>query len=283
MEYTSTISEIRHPSVRACLKYMKIKEGIEMVHSSDIPAMSGLGSSSAFTVGFLNSLYALKGQMIAKRPLAANAIHIEQDILKENVGSQDQVATTFGGLNRIEFYPDSTFFVQPVTLGPERIQYLQDHLLFYFTGFQRCADDVAQKQVEATKKKVTELNEMRSMVDEALKILNSNGDLDPFGVLLDKTWKLKRSLTDVISNDKLDEIYNMAVGAGALGGKLCGAGGGGFFLFFVPPERRQKVKEALHKLLHVPFRFEYAGSHVAFYSENRPEIVNYNWTPVNNW
>lgn len=282
IEYTGSADEIQHPSVRACLQFMDIKEGIEMVHSSDIPAMSGIGSSSAFTVGFLHSLYALKGKMIAKRALAADAILVEQDVLKENVGSQDQVATAFGGLNRIEFYPNATFFVQPVTLGHERMQQFQDHLLFCFTGFQRCADDIARKQIREAKKKISELEEMRAMVDEALNVLNGGGDLDPFGVLLDKTWKIKRSLTDAISSRKLDEIYDRAIDAGALGGKLCGAGGGGFFLFFVPPERHQRVKDALRKLLWVPFGFENTGSHVAFYSENRPDVSDYDWTPVNN-
>jgi len=267
-ELPDFVEEIQHPSVRECLKFAGIEKGIEMVHTADIPAKSGIGSSSSFTVGFLNALYALQGKMISKRKLAFDAIHVEQNLIGEHVGSQDQMAAAFGGFNRINFGGTEGVFVQPITITEEKLKHLQDCLLFYFTGFARFASDIAEVQIKQTPNKIRELSFMKEMVEESIRILNGRiEDINDFGKLLQESWKIKRSLTSKISNDKIDEIYEAGVGAGALGGKICGAGGGGFIVFFVPPENQPKVLEALKKLLLVPVRFENLGSHVIFYSE----------------
>ncbi|MGE5295069.1 MAG: kinase [Solirubrobacterales bacterium] len=266
-ELANTIDEIEHPSVRECLRFCGIEYGVEIVHTSDIPAMSGIGSSSSFTVGLLQALHALKGEMVTKRRLAFEAIHIEQDIIGENVGSQDQTAAAFGGFNHIEFGGRTNdIFVQPVILNPEKLAHLQNHLLFFFTGFSRYSSEIAAEQVRNTHKKLAELGRMREMVPEAMDILR--GPIQryrEFGRLLHESWMLKRGLTDLISSSKIDDIYETAVRAGAIGGKLCGAGGGGFFLFFVPPEKQAQVKAALSHLLLVPMRFENLAAHIVFY------------------
>ena len=236
-EETQNIDEIVHPSVRECLRYMGIEKGVEIVHTGDIPAMSGIGSSSAFTVGLLNALYALKGEVVTKRRLAADAIHIEQNCIGEPVGSQDQTAAAFGGFNRIEFgnKQDETF-VQTIPINGGKLEHLQSCLLFYFTGFPRYANEVSKEQIEKTPQKIKELKLMKGMVDEAINILNGPIEgINEFGKLLNESWMLKRDLTKLISNSKIDEIYAAALKAGAMGGKLCGAGGGGFILLFVPP------------------------------------------------
>ena len=261
------INEIKHPAVRECLKFMRIEQGIEMVHTSDLPARSGIGSSSAFTIGFLNALYALAGRMVGKRRLASNAIYVEQDVVGESVGSQDQVAASFGGLNRIEFNGKENFFVQPVTLNQRRITELQNHLMFFFTGFSRTASEIATDQIRNTASKRAELRNMREMVDEALNILNnSNENIEGFGKLLYESWRLKRSLSSRVSTDAVDSMYEVALNAGAIGGKLCGAGGGGFMLLFVPPRKQRHVGKALNNLLHVPFNFETLGSQIIVYA-----------------
>ncbi len=266
-EETKDISEIKHPSVRECLKYLNINRGIEMVHAADLPARSGLGSSSAFTVGFLHSLYALIGKMITKRQLALDAIHVEQDLIKENVGSQDQTNAAFGGLNKIEFGGQEKILVQPITISGEKLKLLQDHLMLFFTGFSRDASEVAKEQIKKTPSKGQELKTMRQMVDEAIDILNSDTDkIDDFGRLLHESWKIKRSLTNKISNGQIDSIYETGLKAGALGGKLCGAGSGGFMFFFAPPEAQAQIKERLKHLLYVPFRFDDLGSQIIFHS-----------------
>ncbi|MHC4636438.1 MAG: GHMP family kinase ATP-binding protein [Planctomycetota bacterium] len=266
-EETNSANEIKHPSVRECLKYMRIDQGIEMVHTSDLPARSGIGSSSAFTVGFLNALYALNGRMVGKRRLASNAIYVEQQILGEKVGSQDQVAAAFGGINRIEFNGKENFIVQPVTIKQKKIIDLQNHLMLFFTGFSRTASEVASEQIKNTPDKTNELRSMKDMVEEASNILNSdNGEIENFGRLLHESWELKRSLSSRISTSVLDDMYNTALNAGAIGGKLCGAGGGGFMLLFVPPRKQRHVRKALKKILYVPFRFETLGSHITLYA-----------------
>jgi D-glycero-alpha-D-manno-heptose-7-phosphate kinase len=267
-EDVSAIDEIRHPSVRECLRFMQIDEGIEVVHTSDIPAMSGVGSSSAFTVGLLNSLYALTGRMATKRQLATEAIHVEQNLIGENVGSQDQTAAAFGGLNRIDFTDDAGPLVTPLTISAEAIKHLQEHLLFFFTGFSRISSDVAAAQVAATPTKLAELATLKQMVDRGVELLcgGLQGYHD-FGELLHEAWMLKRTITDKITDGNIDAIYEAGRKAGAVGGKLCGAGGGGFMLFFAAPERHAAVKEALRDLLLVPIRFDTLGSHVAFYSQ----------------
>lgn len=268
-EETQTIEEIKHPSVRECLKFLGIKEGIEMVHTSDLPALSGIGSSSAFTVGFLNSLYSLIDKEVSKRQLVLDAIHVEQNLIKESVGSQDQTAAAFGGLNRIDFGGEKEISVQPINIGKERLELLQNHLMMFFTGFSRIASDIAAEQIEKTPSKGKELILMKGMVDEAINILNSSPErITDFGKLLHEAWKIKKSLSSLISTNEIDAIYESAINAGALGGKICGAGGGGFIIFFAEPKVQPRIKEKLKNLLYVPFRFESLGSQIIF---NNPQ------------
>lgn len=266
IETVKDVNEILHPSVRAVLNLFKIDKGVEIHHDGDLPARTGLGSSSSFTVGLLHSLYALKGVMPSKLQLAKEAIYVERDILQENVGSQDQVAVAFGGLNKITFGGKDEFRLEPITVEKERIKQLEGHLMLFFTGISRFASDIAKTQIESTPNKKRELTLMYQMVDEAIDILNGKKDILEFGKLLNETWKLKRALTDKISNPTIDNIYEAALRAGAVGGKLLGAGGGGFMLLFVPPENQQKVRNELKNLLEVKFNFEQEGSQVIYYN-----------------
>jgi D-glycero-alpha-D-manno-heptose-7-phosphate kinase len=257
---------IQHPSVRACLQHLGIDEGVEIHHIADLPARTGLGTSSAFTVGLLLGLYALKNQMRDKRTLAAEAIHVEQDLLHEAVGAQDQVSAAYGGFNRISFNKDGAIDVRRILTSPDRIAQLEDHFALYFTGFSRIASEIAQEQLRMTPHKTRELSAMLQLVDEAEDIVvNPGRDLSEFGRLLHESWQIKRTLTQKISNADIDEIYQAGLSAGALGGKLLGAGGGGFMLFFVPPEKRAALRERLQKLLCVPFKFSTKGSEVVVY------------------
>ena len=257
---------IEHPSVRACLQFMNVPEGVEVHHVADLPARTGLGTSSAFTVGLLLGLYALKNQMRDKHSLNADAIHVEQELLKEAVGSQDQTSAAYGGFNRINFEKDGTIDVKQILAAPHRLEELQRNLMLFFTGFSRIASEIATEQVKITPSKQKELETMHQLVDEAESIVASpNRSLDEFGKLMHESWQIKRSLTQKISNANIDEIYEAGLGAGALGGKLLGAGGGGFMLFYCPPEKRQAVRERLKKLLCVPFGFSHRGSHVVVY------------------
>jgi len=262
-------NNIQHPSVRAILNYLNITQGVEIHHLGDLPARSGLGSSSAFTVGLLHAMYALRGVMSSKRELACEAIHIERDILKENVGVQDQIETAYGGLNKIEIFPDGNFDVTPVILTGSRIRSLHDHLLLFFTGVSRTASEIAGDKIKSIPNKKQELHGLRQMVDEAEKMLSSRADICDFGRLLHESWMLKRQISAGISPGFIDEIYEKARNAGAIGGKLLGAGGGGFMLFFVKPEDKPKVCDALKNLLQVPFAFENSGSQIIFYDNMR--------------
>jgi D-glycero-alpha-D-manno-heptose-7-phosphate kinase len=245
---------------------MGIDDGVEIHHIADLPARTGLGTSSAFTVGLLLGLYALKNQMRDKRSLASDAIYVEQEVIGEAVGSQDQVSAAYGGFNRIDFPSDGAIEAKPVLASASRLAELQSNLVLYFTGFSRTASEIAQEQIKLTPVRQKELDLMRHMVDEAQGIVMSpNRDLSEFGSLLHESWNLKRSLTQKISNPHLDEIYDAGRSAGALGGKLLGAGGGGFMLFFVPPERQAAVRSRLAKLLCVPFGFSNKGSQVVVY------------------
>jgi len=262
---------IEHPSVRGCLKFLGIDEGVEIHHVADLPARTGLGTSSAFTVGLLLGLYALKNQMKDKHALAAEAIRIEQELLREAVGSQDQVSAAYGGFNRISFQTDGTIDVDRIMTSPNRLAELEQHLALYFTGFSRTASEIAQEQLRVTPQKKNELALMLQLVNEAEAIVTSPGrSLDEFGRLLHESWQIKRTLTQKITNASIDEIYEAGLSAGALGGKLLGAGGGGFMLFFVPPERQETLRKRLKKLLCVPFAFSNKGSHVVVYE---PEEV----------
>ena len=267
MEHTKTIDEIDHPSVREVLRFLNIQEGIEIHHDGDLPARTGLGSSSSFTVGLLNSLHALKGVMPSKERLAKEAIYVEQEMIKENVGCQDQVLAAYGGFNHIEFGGSNHLLVRQVTIVPETVERLQNHLMMFFTGFSRTASEIAAQQVSNIPNKKKELTAMHGMVQEAISVLNGN-DLRRFGLMLDEAWKIKRSLSDKIATPYIDELYDAAISAGALGGKVLGAGGGGFMLFFVEPQNRAKLRERLKNLLEVPFRFENLGSQIIFYQPN---------------
>jgi D-glycero-alpha-D-manno-heptose-7-phosphate kinase len=266
-EETQTISEIKHPSVRECLTFVGFDRGVEVQHNADLPARIGLGSSSTFTVCLLNALYALKGKMVTKRQLALEAVHIEQDRIKENVGSQDQTIAAFGGINRIEFGGPQQIQVQPITVDAQKLQFLHDRLMLFFTGFARTASPIEGEQIKRTPEKKTELERMYEMVDEAIGILNgSRSDLNDFGKLLHESWMIKRSLTRRITTPLIDEIYERGRRAGALGGKLLGAGGGGCILFFVEPERQDKVREELKEVLYIPFEFENLGAQIIYYA-----------------
>lgn len=259
-------SAIRHPSVRACLQHLGIEAGIEIHHIADLPARTGLGTSSAFTVGLLLGLYALKNQMRDKSALAADAIYVEQELLKEAVGAQDQVSAAYGGLNRIDFHANGAMEVKRILADQRRLAELEEHLALYFTGFSRIASDVAQEQIKATPNREKELRAMLQMVGEAEGILtNPSCSLEEFGRLLNESWQIKKTLTQRISTTTIDEIYETGRKAGALGGKLLGAGGGGFMLFFVPPERREALRASLKSLLCVPFSFSNRGSDVVVY------------------
>lgn len=266
-EHVNEIDEINHPAVRETFRYMGVKEGLEVHHDADLPAMSGLGSSSSFTVALLHALHALQGKMVTKKHLALEAIHIEQNMIKETVGSQDQMAVAFGGLNKISFSGDRNIEVSPVTIGKERLQLFHDHLSMFFTGFPRIASRIEADKINQLPNKKEELIAMCKMVDEAINILNGEGDLTDFGKLLHEGWKLKKNLSEKVSTNYIDFIYENAIKNGAIGGKILGAGGGGFILFFVKPEDRERLKKALNFLLHVPFRFDTLGSQVVYYSE----------------
>jgi D-glycero-alpha-D-manno-heptose-7-phosphate kinase len=266
LENVASNDAVQHPSVRACLQHLGIREGIEIHHIADLPARAGLGTSSAFTVGLLQGLYALRNKMRDKRSLAAEAIHVEQDLLQEAVGAQDQVSAAYGGFNRINFDADGSFHVKRMMTSPERLAELEQHLALYFTGFSRTASEIAQEQLRLTPHKTQELTSMMELVDEGEAIVaDSRRPLTEFGQLLHEAWQIKRSLTQKISNAAIDEIYEAGRGAGAIGGKLLGAGGGGFMLFFVPPERREELRARLKKLLCVPFKFSHTGSEVVVY------------------
>ena len=266
-EQTSQINKIKHPVIRETLKHLKYKKnGIEMLHTGDIPARSGVGSSSSFTVGFLNALYTHIGYMPTKRELALKAIHIEQNILKENVGSQDQIAAAFGGFNKIKLF-GNTFSVDPILLSDKNINKLQNSIIFCYTGLSRDSDKVAKKQIKNISSKKIELQNMRSLSDEALKIIkNKQINIKEFGQLLNEQWKLKKHLNKSTTNSLIDRIYKKAIANGAYGGKVCGAGAGGFLILIAPPYKHEIIKLKLGKYLFVPIRFESTGSKIVYYS-----------------
>lgn len=261
--------EIQHPAVKAVLNWLEVEDGLEIHHDGDLPARSGLGSSSSFTVGLLHALQGLRGQIANKDALARDAIHVEQNVIGENVGSQDQVSAAFGGFNRIEFHCNDSFEVAPVILPSHRREELHKHLVLFFTGFSRIASEVAKSKIENLQHREKELKLMRAMVDEGMAILHDEREpMDSFGRLLDASWQYKRSLSDRVSTPEIDQIYLAAMEAGATGGKILGAGGGGFLLLFAKPEMHAAIRERLHKLIHVPFNFEDSGSRVVLYQPN---------------
>ena len=274
VELVNRNDEIEHPAVRGVLMDQGIDIGLEVHHDGDLPAQSGLGSSSSFTVGLLNALASLNGNTIEKKTLAEEAIRIEQDVVKEHVGSQDQIWAAYGGINRIEFLKDGGFDVQPAVFSAGRQEALLDHLLLYFTGFSRFASEIAKKQIDNIGKREKHLQTMVSLVDEALSVIQSESrPIDEIGGLLHESWRLKRELADGVSTPEIDEIYETARAAGAVGGKLLGAGGGGFMLLFVEPEKQPVVKERLKNLVQVNFGIDDVGSKIVVYEpaglENR--------------
>lgn len=264
IENCQSIDDIAHPSVREILRYLEIERGIEIHHDGDLPARSGMGSSSAFTVGLLHALYALQGQMPSKQQLAKESINIEQEILKETVGSQDQVLAAYGGLNHVTFLANDEFSVRPITLTQERIKELNSHLMLFYSGIKRTASNIAESYVHDIDTKKRQLRILKDLVEESIGILNSGQDLIAFGELLHEAWQAKRSLSDRVSNPEIDDIYQLARDSGAIGGKITGAGGGGFLLLFVPPDKQTEIREKLNKLIYVPFKFEFTGSQIVF-------------------
>jgi D-glycero-alpha-D-manno-heptose-7-phosphate kinase len=278
IEHVMSNAEIEHPAVRGVLQYLHMTEGLEIHHDGDLPARTGLGSSSSFTVGLLHALYAMQHRMPTKSELAHAAIHVEQDILREAVGCQDQALAAHGGLCRLTFSPSGEVGYTPLIIKPERLKSFQDHLLLYFTGFSRTASEIAQEQIERTKQRRVELFAMLQMVQEGVSILSGDHDLADFGELLHEAWMVKRGLSSKITTPLIDQIYDAARDAGALGGKLLGAGGGGFMLFFAKPETHGQIKAALPGLLHVPFQFEGSGSQIVFFQQEVPITRAPLWT-----
>ena len=261
--------QIKHPAVRGVLSTVNTTKGLEIHHDGDLPARSGLGSSSSFTVGLLHALAALRGSYISKEQLARDALHVEHDVIGESVGSQDQVAAAFGGFNRIEFLRSGNFTVSPVVLKKQRQKEFQRHLMLCFTGFSRIASDIAKSTIANLGRREKELGRMRQMVDESLSILQSpTRRIEEFGDLLHESWRCKRELSPEVSTPAVDAMYEAARDAGAIGGKLLGAGGGGFMLLFVRPEHQPRVREVLKDLVHVPFGFDESGSRVVLYQPN---------------
>ncbi len=264
-EDRQTIDEIQHPAVRGVLQYLNMDRGLEIHHDGDLPARSGMGSSSSFTVGLLHALYALQGYMPGKHRLAMESIHVEQEVLKETVGSQDQVSAAYGGFNYITFFPNGEISVRPITLSRECIREINSHLMLFYTGIKRIASNIAETYINKIDDKKRQMRIMKDLVEESLSILTGGHDLTEFGELLHEAWQIKRSLSNKMSTPYMDELYEQALSAGAIGGKITGAGGGGFMLLFVPPSRQAKVREKLSRLLYVPFKFEFSGSQIIFF------------------
>lgn len=276
IELVRKTAEIKHPSVRACLEHLKVRPGVEIHYDGDIPARTGMGSSSSFTVGLLKCLHALQGRVVGNLELGIEAIDVEQNVIGENVGSQDQLAAAVGGLNHIEFSPGGRIVVNPLTLPPERRQALQDHLLLVFTGFSRIASRVAGELIRTAPKKRKELRAIGQSVPEALRLLTGRGGFRDLGRLMHEAWKIKRSLTPGVSLPEVDALYAAALKAGAWGGKLLGAGGGGCMLLVVAPEKRKRVLQALRGRVNIPFEFETFGSQIVYYKPDKydPSGIN---------
>lgn len=265
-ERVKAVDEIQHPAVRNAMKMLDMHE-LRLTYEADLPARSGLGTSSSFAVGMLNAFYSLKGKFADKRKLADEAIYLERVLCNESGGWQDQIAASFGGLNRINFSKDG-YEVVPIIISPERKKQLNNNLLMFFTGFTRFSSDIQKtNSITSSAEKINRLHEMYKLVDQAEAVLqDSHSDLDDFGRLLDYTWQLKKNTGEKISTSSIDKLYEEGVKAGALGGKLLGAGGGGFLVFYVQPEKQEVVKKAMKDLLYIPFEFENSGTKVIYYS-----------------
>ena len=264
-ERVNNIEEIEHPLIRECMRLHDIHE-IRLTYEGDLPARTGLGTSSTFAVGMLNAFCALKGKMMSKRQLAQEAIHVEREVLKEHGGWQDQVAAAYGGFNRIDF-KDGDFSVHPIVISPERKKELDENLLLFYTGIQRFSSEIQADTFAKPVDKTQQLKDMLALVDVAEGILcDKNASLKEFGKLLDTTWKLKRGTGTKVSNGSIDELYASAIKAGAIGGKLLGAGGGGFLLFYCEKEKQNELKKAMERLMIVPFNFENEGSQILYFN-----------------
>ena len=266
LEFVREISEIMHPVVREALAEMQLADGLEIHSDSDLPARSGLGSSSAFTVGFLHALHALRGRMVTKLELGREAIRVEQDLLREAVGCQDQLWAAFGGFNHITFSPAGDFEINPILLARDPRSELMQSMMLFFTGFSRNASDIAQHQIANIPYRTQQLRAIQAFVGDALAILQEDSNpVRSLGELLHESWRLKRELAERVSTPVVDEIYEAARRAGAIGGKLLGAGGGGFMMFLVEPDRRQQVRERLADLIYVPVDIDFDGSKIVLY------------------
>lgn len=266
MEYVNSYDEIRHPAIRNAMKLLDMHE-LRLTYDSDLPARSGLGTSSSFAVGMLNAFYALKGKYADKKKLADEAIYLERVLCCEEGGWQDQIAAAFGGFNRINF-TENGYEVQPLIISMDRKQKLNQRLMMFFTGFTRFSSEIQRVNRAEKKASYKYLKEMQKLTDWAEKVLvGKESELDEFGYLLDQTWKLKRQTGSAVSTDSIDGLYEKGIRAGALGGKLLGAGGGGFLLFYVPLERQEAVRQAMSSLIHIPFEFETEGTRVIYYAQ----------------
>lgn len=265
IERVTSIDDIQHPAIRNAMKMLDMHE-IRLTYEADLPARSGLGTSSSFAVGMLNAFYALKGKYVDKKRLADEAIYLERTLCQEAGGWQDQIAASFGGFNRINFNADG-YEILPVIISPERKKQLNNHLMMFFTGFTRLSSEVQKVNAAGRQDKTAQLREMLALVDDAERVLtDKNADLDDFGRLLDHSWKLKRQTGAAVSTSSIDDLYAKGIAAGALGGKLLGAGGGGFLVFYVRPERQDSVRWAMRDLMHIPFEFENGGTRVIHYT-----------------
>ena len=274
IELCQHYNEIQHPAVRETLRFLNFDRGLEIHYDGDLPARSGMGSSSSFTVGLLHACYAMQGVMASKKQLAMEGIHIEQDMIKEIVGSQDQVAAACGGINHIIFKTNGEIEIRPLTLRTSRCEDLNSCLMLFYTGIMRNASAVAESYVNDIQNKNKLLTKMQEMVDRGIDILKGNGSIHSFGTLMHEAWMAKRKLSPKVSNRTVDDLYHRAMDNGALGGKITGAGGGGFLLLFVPRADQNRVRNALSELLHVPFRFDYTGSQIIVYEPHLDECMS---------
>lgn len=273
IERCQAFEEIQHPAVRETIRFLGFQGGLEIHHDGDLPARSGMGSSSSFTVGLLHALYALRGIMPDKMRLAKESIYIEQEMIREVVGSQDQVSAACGGFNHIIFNTNGEITVRPVTFSVERMRELNSHLMLFYTGIERTASTVAKSYVEDMESNKDRLLAMQDMVNEGIAILCSNQCICHFGELLHETWKAKRTLSAQVTNGVVDELYQRARDNGAIGGKITGAGGGGFLLLFVPPSAQERIRRALQELIYVPFQFDSSGSQIIFFEPPKEDYL----------
>jgi D-glycero-alpha-D-manno-heptose-7-phosphate kinase len=265
IECCNSIDEIQHPAAREVIRYLNVERGLEIHHDADLPARSGMGSSSAFTVGLLHAIHALQGRIVGKKQLAMESIHLEQEVLKEVVGSQDQVHAAYGGLNHVTFHPNGEIAVRALTISPQRVAEFSSHLMLFYTGIKRTASTVAETFINDIEDRKRQLRIMKDLVDEGVAMLNSSDNVRAFGDLLHEAWQAKCALSATVSNDEVNALYSRARAAGAIGGKLTGAGGGGFMLLFVEPHKQDDVRRDLCDLIHVPIKLDFSGSQIVYY------------------